>query len=184
MIFGLSSLESFPFYNVKTKKLFDFGYATNGVHNVDMRQAEVWLDIWGRHTANAAPCSDCKRDIKAGDVFGNGHLNTHGFGRFCLDCIEEPKDKIEAWRVTYKMKRKTTKNPSGLKFIHMVAEPEKMNKYLEAVISTYGGITIDKLWPLSPDEKRERLHDHLDGILGADGAKPQALIDLTSSLIP
>lgn len=132
-----------PFLNATTKQSFSCGSMVNGVHIPKSAPREVYLDVWD-HPFNKIHCTTCGGEILRGDLFGNGHSSGHG--SYCLDCLEVPAN-FEAWTITYKLKRKSIKHPSGWKSITLVHYLNEIEIYLQAVVNVYSNVRLAKLYP-------------------------------------
>lgn len=138
-----SDLPLRPFLYAATRQSFSCGSMVNGVHIPKMAPREVYLDVWD-HPFGKIRCTTCSHEIARGDLFGNGYSSGHG--SYCLECLEVPAD-FEAWTITYKMNRKSTKHPSGWKSITLVHNLSEIEIYLQAVVSIYKDVRLNKLYP-------------------------------------
>jgi hypothetical protein len=138
-----SDLPIRPFLRAFTKELFSCGSMVNGVHIPKSAPREVYLDVFD-HPYHRIYCTTCGRDICRGEIFGNGQ--SFGRGSYCLDCLEVPAN-FEAWTITYKLRRKSIKHPSGWKSITLVHALDQIQNYLQAVVDAYPDVHLKKLYP-------------------------------------
>jgi hypothetical protein len=131
-----------PSLNAFTKQEFNRGSMTNGVHSDRWIKLEVTL----YHAERARHCHSCGRTIEAGQVYGSDFTYSDSF---CRDCIEMPGN-VEAWKISYKMQRRSTRNPNGIRTIYAVNTPEALGQYVaEISVILSRPVNAQKVWPLS-----------------------------------
>jgi len=127
----------FPYYEVKTKKEFDRGSAVNGTHIPKFVKIELTLDIYRGH---GTICYSCHGLIKKGELVGKEMWSAS----HCRNCIEIPTEPIEVWNIAYTMKRRSRKNPSGKVELMLIATPEKLEEFSQAVVTLQNDVLISK----------------------------------------
>jgi hypothetical protein len=127
-----------PFIDTYTNKKFNRGDMTNGVHQDRWIKLSVTLYLAGR----SFRCHSCGRTIEKGEIYGHETVGDS----FCRNCIEIPVD-VYAWKVTYKLKRRSRRNPDGFKTLYVVNTREKFNQYLRELTIALGGreVSVNQL---------------------------------------
>ena len=137
----MNTLPQLPIIEAKTKKLYHRGQMRNGVHEGRDVNLDLQLDIWTRK--EPVRCQSCGKDIERGDMYGDGSLNGE---RHCADCITYPEN-VEAWEITYKLFRKSSKHPNGHISIVVVSFQSAISEYIKGVSGVYGKLILRKVYP-------------------------------------
>jgi hypothetical protein len=138
-------LPLLPPLEVKTKKLFDRGHAETGPNG--LQHIEKWdhlemdLAVWD-HPWKVLHCADCDKEIKKLHVYARSIFESPR----CIDCIELPAVPIQAWKMQFKMKRKSKKHPSGILKLYRVQTPYALAVYRDEVDKIYPLVSSDHFW--------------------------------------
>lgn len=141
-------IPSMPSIETHTKRQFHRGQMRNGVHEGGMINLEVIISVW--ENTESISCASCGAIISCGDLIGDGFITNDG--RHCADCIEIPAG-IEAWSITYRLRRRSIKHPDGMKSMMVANTPEQISKLTVDLSAAYGTIYLRKLYPSIQQEQ-------------------------------
>ena len=137
---ALDQKPVFQYLEVKSIRIYRHGTLINGVNHTYYEKRELMLDVYDHPFSNRG-CTDCKKPIKKLDVYGSyGPSYPH-----CIKCVEMPAG-VEAWEVTYRMKRKSKQHPDGMLMIRRVQFPTVLEAYFAEYDKIYDRVKKRKIW--------------------------------------
>lgn len=135
---------------VESKKMYDRGMAKNWIHKENWIHLPLALHIH-EHPYIKRKCYDCGTEITREQVIGceDFRMTPH-----CENCIQGPalENAIEAWKVKFKLTRKSQKNPSGIFTLYRVHHPEILFSYIEEIKKTYELMECKVIWTHNPPQ--------------------------------
>jgi len=131
---------------VITKKAYSSGYLKNGKHMEQYEPKSLTLFVYD-HPFIKKTCQDCGAEIQKGDIAAHDIDIYH----HCVNCIVIPDNlkHLEAWKVTFRLKRKSRKHPKGTFTLSQIGTPVTLQEYFTKISMMYQQIENKTIWTYS-----------------------------------